>query len=297
MSLEDLASRVSAARAATEARGETFYPGPSRVHLASFPPKERWDDWVEARFPRLAAAGRAPLSAGPHDLFQLRIRLRPARLRRPRDPGGAEVRRQSRAPGLAGAQLRQGSRHPEPGDGPRPHPLPAAPCRTARRGEVGANLLGRGARRPRGAHPQGDRRAPPERDHVPRRAAGRGWLHRAHPRRLGSGRPQLSHQHLLRGRARRLRALVRHRPAQPRSRPRPGDPAGELAPRDRPLLQSARPAHHGGEGQRRQARRLRHPPLQHRHPRRPLAGADSGVGGGDLPRRRQPPRPDPPLRP
>ncbi|MBV8203008.1 MAG: molybdopterin-dependent oxidoreductase, partial [Acidobacteria bacterium] len=47
MSLEELARRVSAARAATEARGETFYPGASRVHLAAFPPKERWDDWVE----------------------------------------------------------------------------------------------------------------------------------------------------------------------------------------------------------------------------------------------------------
>lgn len=41
------AERVSAARRATEARGETFYQGPSAVHLASFPPKERWDDWVE----------------------------------------------------------------------------------------------------------------------------------------------------------------------------------------------------------------------------------------------------------
>ena len=45
--LDALNARVSAARAATEARGETFYPGPSRVHLAMFPPKERWDDWVE----------------------------------------------------------------------------------------------------------------------------------------------------------------------------------------------------------------------------------------------------------
>jgi len=25
----------------------TFYPGPSRIHLAAFPPKERWDDWTE----------------------------------------------------------------------------------------------------------------------------------------------------------------------------------------------------------------------------------------------------------
>ncbi len=47
MSIKDLNERVSAAKAATEARGETFYPGASRIHLAAFPPKERWDDWVE----------------------------------------------------------------------------------------------------------------------------------------------------------------------------------------------------------------------------------------------------------
>jgi anaerobic selenocysteine-containing dehydrogenase len=41
------AARVSAARRAVEERGETFYQGPSAVHLAAFPPKERWDDWVE----------------------------------------------------------------------------------------------------------------------------------------------------------------------------------------------------------------------------------------------------------
>ncbi|MCU1264215.1 MAG: molybdopterin dinucleotide-binding region [Acidobacteria bacterium] len=38
---------VNAAREETEARGETFYPGPSCNHLAAYPPKERWDDWVE----------------------------------------------------------------------------------------------------------------------------------------------------------------------------------------------------------------------------------------------------------
>src|SRR3954462_461545 len=26
---------------------QTFYPGPSCNHLAAFPPKESWDDWVE----------------------------------------------------------------------------------------------------------------------------------------------------------------------------------------------------------------------------------------------------------
>jgi anaerobic selenocysteine-containing dehydrogenase len=47
MNLKRLSERVSAAKRETLARGETFYPGPSRVHLAAFPPRERWDDWVE----------------------------------------------------------------------------------------------------------------------------------------------------------------------------------------------------------------------------------------------------------
>jgi anaerobic selenocysteine-containing dehydrogenase len=40
-------NRVSASRSATEGRGETFYPGPSRTALGAYPPRERWDDWVE----------------------------------------------------------------------------------------------------------------------------------------------------------------------------------------------------------------------------------------------------------
>lgn len=40
-------SGKKASRREVEARGETFYQGPSGIHLASFPPKERWDDWVE----------------------------------------------------------------------------------------------------------------------------------------------------------------------------------------------------------------------------------------------------------
>jgi anaerobic selenocysteine-containing dehydrogenase len=45
--LTAIGERVSAARAATEARGETFYQGASQTMLAAFPPIERWDDWVE----------------------------------------------------------------------------------------------------------------------------------------------------------------------------------------------------------------------------------------------------------
>jgi len=45
--VDAVGARISAARRDTEARGETFYPGPSRIDLAAFPPKERWDNWVE----------------------------------------------------------------------------------------------------------------------------------------------------------------------------------------------------------------------------------------------------------
>ncbi len=38
---------MGATREETEARGETFYPGPSRSNLAGYPPKERWDNWTE----------------------------------------------------------------------------------------------------------------------------------------------------------------------------------------------------------------------------------------------------------
>ena len=55
--LDRLGQAVSAARAEVEARGETFYPGPSQVMLGQFPPPERWDDWVEldpSRWPERA---------------------------------------------------------------------------------------------------------------------------------------------------------------------------------------------------------------------------------------------------
>ena len=38
---------VNAFKNDTASRKETFYQGPSGGELASFPPKERWDDWVE----------------------------------------------------------------------------------------------------------------------------------------------------------------------------------------------------------------------------------------------------------
>jgi anaerobic selenocysteine-containing dehydrogenase len=47
MKSDDQNQRVSASRVETEARGETFYRGASGIDLASFPPKERWGEWVE----------------------------------------------------------------------------------------------------------------------------------------------------------------------------------------------------------------------------------------------------------
>ena len=41
-----LNDRVSAFRQESEAQGKTFYQGASRINLASFPPKEHWDDWI-----------------------------------------------------------------------------------------------------------------------------------------------------------------------------------------------------------------------------------------------------------
>ncbi len=45
--LDRLEEQLRRARAVREAGGEPFYPGPSNAGLASFPPPERWDDWVE----------------------------------------------------------------------------------------------------------------------------------------------------------------------------------------------------------------------------------------------------------
>jgi anaerobic selenocysteine-containing dehydrogenase len=47
MKPENQSQLLSASCEDTADRGETFYPGASRIHLAAFPPKERWDDWTE----------------------------------------------------------------------------------------------------------------------------------------------------------------------------------------------------------------------------------------------------------
>ena len=71
--------------------------------------------------------------------------------------------------------------------------------RTGERGEgrVGARDVGRGARRHRRPHPQGDRRRPPPRADVSRRPARRGRLRQPRAAGVGRRRPQQPHERLL----------------------------------------------------------------------------------------------------
>ena len=117
------------------------------------------------------------------------------------------------------------------------------------------------------------------------------------PVSLGRGRPQLPHQHLLLGRARRLPFWMGY------DRPSPTTPTPRVIllisapPRDRPLLQPARAADHRGQAQRREAHRHRPAALEHRHARRPLAARRGRAASRRSCWRSQRPDPERPLRP
>ncbi len=190
-------------------------------------------------------------------------------------------------PGSPRAQLREGAGDAQPGDRPGPYPLPAQARRRARRGQVGAGRLGRGARRHRRAHPQGHRREPAQRGDVPRRPARRGRLHRAHPRRLGRGRAQLAHEHLLVFGARAAtstgwgstaRARITRTPTSSCSSARTSNPGHYFNPHAQRIMEA--------QAARREAHRLRHAAVEHGDARRPLGLALSRLRGGDPARRR-----------
>ena len=131
--------------------------------------------------------------------------------------------------------------------------------------------LGPGARRDRRPDPHGTAGAAHQRDHVPRRSARRGRLHRAGPQGVGRRRPQQPHQHLLVERPYRLSVVDGPRPPVERLRQRRGDLPDLGPPRGRPLLQPARPADHGGQGQGRDGDLRRPAPVEHRRQGRLLA--------------------------
>ena len=197
--------------------------------------------------------------------------MRAAGLRQPVHGPDRPVRGQPRPPGQPGPQLRQGPGHRQPGPRPRADPAPAEAGRGAGRGPLAADHLGRGPRRHIGPAAASPPRGPPRRDHVPRRAARRGGLHRPGAQGLGGGRPQQPHQHLLVQRPPRLPDLDGPRPPVGRLRQRRGRLLDLVAPGVGPLLQPPRPADHGGQGQGGDRHRLRPPPVQHRGQGRPLA--------------------------
>ena len=271
--VEGLGERVSAARDEVTARGETFYPGPSRIHLAAFPPKERWDDWVELDSRAWPKRVEKRYHARADDLLQLRVGVRPARLRRPRDRARSASSRATRSTrALAGATAPRGRRRSTRST------TPSGSC--TRCGASGSAARAGGSRstwdealddiagRIRTRH----RRGPPERGHVPRRPSRRGRLHRTGAGVVGRRRPQLAHQRLLQRRPRSGYALL-----DAASTARRPDHANakfillhlghlETGHYFNPHAQRIMEAKANGA----QAHRRRHPALEHRRPRRLL---------------------------
>ena len=120
------------------------------------------------------------------------------------------------------------------------------------------------------ARPSG---GPPEGADVSRGPARRGRLREPRAPGVGHRRPQQPHQRLLGVGAPRALRVDRRGSAVARLRQREDDPAALVASRVRPLLQSARAAHHRGQVARRPAHRHRSAAVQHlRQGRHVVAG-------------------------
>ena len=212
---------------------------------------------------QVAAEGGEKLRAGPDPLLQLRGGLRTPGLRRQGRHEDPENRGEPAPPRLTRTQLREGVGDAQPGLRPRPHLLSPEARGRARRGEMGARELGRGARRHRRPHQRGDTGGAAKRRHLPRGTPRRGRLHVQDARRLGRGRPQQPHQRVQFLRPHRPVPLERVGQAVSRFHERRRHPAHQQPPRHGPLLQPLGPAHHRGADERGQAHRHRPQALQH----------------------------------
>ena len=194
---EPKSDRVSASRSDTESRGETFYPGPSGTPLGAYPPRERWDDWVELDSRAWPNRVERHYMLVPTTCFNCESACG---LLAYVDRETLQVRKfegNPEHPGSRGRNCAKGPATLNQVNDPDRILYPLKRGGHARRGPLGARVVGRGARRHRRPHPQGARRGTAERGDVPRRPARRGRLHRARARGLGRRRPQLAHQHLL----------------------------------------------------------------------------------------------------
>ncbi len=253
-----------------------------RETVSNFPPVESWDDVVAARREGASSQGREALHARPDHLLQLRVGLRAAGLRGPRRPVDQEARGQPGAPRVTRSQLREGPGDRQPGQRPRadPHPL-------RRVGERGSGsfepvtwdeALDDIAARIRRAIEE-DRRD--EVIYHVGRPGEDGFVERVLLAWGVDGHN--SHTNICSAGARLGYTLWGgyDRPSPDYANAR-GDPAHLQPPRDGALLQPARPADHGGQGQgRRQARRPGPATVEHRLARRPLDEPLAGQRGGD----------------
>jgi hypothetical protein len=168
----ELNKRVSAARQETEARGETFYAGASRIHLAAFPPKERWNDWVELDSRAWPERKERRYALVPTTCFNCESACG---LLAYVDAETLQVRKFEGNPEHPGSRGRNCAKGPATLNQIQDPDRVLYPLKRAgKRGEGkwDRSIVGRGARRSCHSHPRRDRRGTRERDHVPRRPSG-----------------------------------------------------------------------------------------------------------------------------
>ena len=251
--------------------------------LASYPPVERWDDWEEYDPKAWPRSVERRYQLVPTICFNceaacgLLAYVDKERLTIQKFEGNPEH------PGSRGRNCAKGPATLNQIEDPERIRYPAEARRAAGRGPVGARQLGRGARRHRGAHPEGARRGAAQRGDVPRRPARpRARLPPADPAGLGDRRAQLAHQRLLGLGARRLRVLERPRPALARTTPTPASSCS--SPRtSRPATTSTRTPSGSSRrrsGAPRSARSTRASPTRRRWPTagcRPWPGTEAAL--------------------
>ena len=175
-----------AARAATEARGETFYPGASRMHLARSRPRSAGTTGSSCRRSAWPAREERHYLLVPTTCFNCESACGLLAYVDRDTAAGPQVRGEPGASGITRTQLREGPGHAEPGHRPRPDPVPAAPRRaSAGEGKWERVSWDEALDAIAARHPHARSRGAPQRDHVPRRPAGRGRVHRARPGRWG----------------------------------------------------------------------------------------------------------------
>ena len=195
---EPKSDRVSASRSATEGRGETFYPGPSRTPLGAYPPRERWDDWVELDSRAWPRRVERHYMLVPTTCFNCESACG---LLAYVDRETLEIRKfegNPEHPGSRGRNCAKGPATLNQINDPDRILYPLKRGGQARREPLGARVAGtRRSTTSPGASGRRIVEERPQRRHVPRRPPRRGRLHRARARGLGRRRPQLAHQHLL----------------------------------------------------------------------------------------------------